>query len=214
LISVVITDGRDEYLKRTLESCWENIPGFAPIIVDDSGLREVPSWLMERWGSYTLIRHSERKGMAAAVRTAWTAAVGRPGEFIWHQEDDFTLNGPVDIQAMAQVLRKHPKLAQLVLKRQPWSDEEIAAGGQMEVSPEDYTDRDGFVEHRKLFSFNPALCRRSAIEDALSDPGDGLERGVTDTLLRHGYYFGYFGARADPPRCEHIGIHRSAGYRW
>jgi hypothetical protein len=215
MISVVITDGRDEYLKRTLASCWEMIPGFSPIIVDDSGKhRESPDWLLDRWPANQLIRHSERKGMAAAVRTAWTAAVGRPGEFIWHEEDDFILNEPVDIAAMAATLRDNPHLAQLVLKRQPCSAEEIAAGGQIETAPEEYTDREGFVEHRRLFSFNPCLIRREAIELALAEPGDGLERGVTDTLLRHGYSFGYFGARGDPPRCHHIGEIRSAGYRW
>jgi hypothetical protein len=120
----------------------------------------------------------------------------------------------VDLQGMAQVLEQNPHLAQIVLKRQPWSEEEIAAGGQIEAAPEDYTDREGFVEHRRLFSFNPSLVARETLRLALAEPGDGLERGVTDTLLRHGYSFAYWGARDDPPRCEHIGARRSEGYRW
>lgn len=152
--------------------------------------------------------------MAAAVRTAWTVALNAGAEFIWHQEDDFVLTEPLPVKAMERTLNDFPLLAQLVLKRQPWSEEEKAAGGQIELAPEEYTDREGFVEHRRLFSFNPSLIRAEAARVALENPGDGLERGVTDALLAARFCFGYWGVREDPPRCEHIGERRSEGYRW
>ncbi len=212
MIAVLITDGRREYMERTLASCQEMIPEFAPIIVDDSGDAEYAAWL-DGLGAQ-VVHHPERQGLAAAVRTGWTEALKTDAEFVWHHEDDFTLTMPVEIHAMARVLCLHPYLAQLVLKRQPWSEEEITAGGQIEVAPGDYVDRHGFVEHGRLFSFNPCLIPRHVVELALQEPSDGLERGVTDTLTRHLYRFAYWGARDDPPRCHHIGEHRSAGYRW
>lgn len=210
----VITDGRGDYFERTIESCCEFIPRFDPIIVDDSGDPDYAEWLREGSPGYHFVHHEERQGMAQAVKTAWTVALGTGAEFVWHQEDDFILSEPVLIHAMGETLRANPHLAQLVLKRQPWSDEEKAAGGQIELSPGDYTDCEGFVEHRRLFSFNPSLIRREVIELALAEPRAGLEGEVTDTLLAHGYSFAYWGARDDPPRCEHIGARRSEGYRW
>ena len=214
LAQVLITDGRGAYLERTLDSCCEYFPNFDPIIVDDSGHPDYATWLELQSPGYHFLHHEERQDMAQAVRMAWTVALAAGAGFIWHQEDDFVLTEPVDIEGMAETLRRNPLLAQLVLKRQPWSEEEIAAGGQIEVAPGDYTDREGFVEHRRLFSFNPSLIRREAIEAALADPGDGLERGVTDAMLAAGYSFAYWGAREDPPRCTHIGERRSSGYRW
>jgi hypothetical protein len=210
--AVLITDGRRDYFEQTFASCREMIPSFDPVIIDDSGDADYGAWL-DTLG-YHVAHHEQREGLAAAVRTAWTLALGAGAQFIWHQEDDFVLTEPVPIEAMERTLLAHPALAQLVLKRQPWSEEEIAAGGQIEIAPDEYVDREGFVEHLRLFSLNPSLIRREVIECALAEPGDGLERGITDTLLVHGYTFAYWGARKDPPRCWHIGERRSEGYRW
>lgn len=213
LLTLVITDGRREYMERTMAAASEMIPRFEPLIINDSGDGDYCDWLNERYAR--CVHHPERRGMAAAVRTAWQTAIGTTARYVFHLEEDFVLTSPVDVRAMVRTMDKHPELAQLVLKRQPWSDEEKNAGGQIEVAPSEFEDRHGFVEHRRLFSFNPSLVRVEACEKALNDgESDGLEAGVTQTLIREGYLFAFWGTRDDPPRCEHIGEHRSPDYRW
>ena len=49
----------------------------------------------------------------------------------------------------------------------------------------------------------------------LNEPGDGLERGFTDTLVGHSqrpYSFAIYGNIADEPRVTHIGDTRSQGW--
>lgn len=213
----VTTDGRGDYLLQAIDSLRVSLDPWPSgrCMVDDSGDQDYTDMLRERYEpDFTICPHSSRRGLAAAVRLAWMQALATPARYVFHAEDDFTYREPVDLARMARLLDENPHLAQVVLKRQPWGEDEIAAGGQIEVAPDEYTARDGFVEHRRLFSLNPSLIRREAIELALAEPGDGLERGITDTLLAHGYSFAYYGARKDPPRCEHIGVRRAAGYRW
>lgn len=131
---------------------------------------------------------------------------------MWHAEEDFTYNAPVDVAAMMDVLDADHRLAHLVLKRQPWNGDEIAAGGIIEQWPQDVMDRETagnpWVEHCKFFSLNPCLVPRRVFE--LGFP-EGSEPAMTELLLGKGFYFGYWGARSDPPRVTHIGELRSAG---
>jgi hypothetical protein len=213
----VTTDGRGDYLLQAIDSLRVSLDPWPEwrVVVDDSGDSAYGIMLHRRYEpDFTICPHSSRRGLAAAVRLAWTLALATPARYVFHAEDDFIYREPVDLAGMARLLDENPHLAQVVLKRQPWGEQEIAAGGQIEVAPDEYVDREGFVEHRRLFSFNPSLIRREAIELALAEPGDGLERGITDTLLAHGYSFAYYGARNDGPRCEHIGVRRSEGHRW
>lgn len=210
---VVITDGRGEYLERTIPSLTENLRCvFASrTIIDDAGDDEYAHWLDLSFPTFQRIHHGNRRGLAAAVQTAWKVALDSNADYLWHHEEDFTLEEPIDVLGMARTLDANPHLAQLVLKRQAWSMEEIAAGGQMEVAPTEFTDCDGFVQHKRLFSLNPSLIPRSVVEAC---EGTELERGITDRCLDLGLSFAYWGKRSDPPRCTHIGARRSAGYRW
>jgi hypothetical protein len=190
----ILTDGRTQYLEQCLKSLLPTLEAFPHFVIDDSG--------------------DKRRGMAGAVRACWERALESGADHYFHVEEDFTFENQSPLTEMVEVLERNPRLAQVVLKRNPWSDEEIRAGGQIEISPEDYEDRDGFVAHRKLFSFNPSVIPRRVLELCLAEPGDGLESGFTATLLAHGYEFAYFGKREDPPRCTHIGLERSRDYRW
>lgn len=183
---VVISDRGDRYLPQCLASLEEHLdfPFAKRIVVADPDHRYTAS---------------------GAVRVAWEQVTS---DFVWHMEEDFLLTERVDIESMARVLDEHEDLAHLVLKRQPWSQPEIDAGGIIEQYPQDFTDRDGWVEHRKFFSLNPCLVPRRVYE--LGFP-EGSEPAVTEMLLGKGFYFGYWGKREDPPRCLHIGEVRAAG---
>ena len=212
---VIITDGRLEYLVETLDSIEANLHGdfAARIIIDDSGDETYRAWLVDSYGPrYIVIHHAQRRGLAAAVRTAWTTALAAGADYVWHAEDDMVYSAPVDVEEIAGLLAEHPGLAQISLKRQPVNAEEIEAGGFMQRSPGEWHQRDGYVVHRTLFTFNPCLVPRRIIELAMREPGDGLERGITETLLAHDYTFAVLGMIEDEPLIQHVGEHRSAGW--
>lgn len=160
-----------------------------------------------------------RFGMAGQVQRAWRWALDARADYVLHVEEDFRFTQRVDLEAMAFVLREQTHLAQLVLKRQPWSPEEQAAGGQIETNPDAYEQCHDlmydWVEHDTLFSLNPCLIPRKVLE--LGWPagplGVGNEAGFTEKCRAAGLRFAYWGHRNDPPRCIHVGHHRSQGWR-
>lgn len=235
---VVINDGRREYMGPAMASL-DHLHGDigARAIIDDSGDLDNLTMLRHDYPTYYVAHHEQRQGLAAAVRTAWAWALETGAEFVFHFEQDFVLTEDIDLDAMAMLLRAEPSLAQLVLKRNPWSQLEKDAGGQMEIAPDEYLDcsatlesvynevelyveefywTEHITENAKalhVFSFNPCLIRREAIEAFFANHGDGLERGVTDAVLAAGFHLAYWGRRTDPPRAEHIGVNRSAAYK-
>jgi hypothetical protein len=163
-------------------------------------------------------RHS--LGMAGAAAASWQRALENPSvTHLLHIEEDFRIQDlPIDM--MRRVLDRSPHLAQVVLKRHPWSDEERQAGGQIEVAPHDYTDCGAddlhWVEHDRLFSMNPSLIPRRTLELGVpvGHPG-GVEAGLTERCREAGMRFAYYGRRSDPPRCEHVGFERApVGWSW
>jgi hypothetical protein len=203
---VVITDGRWQYLNEMFRSAreWLTYPFAHVRVVDDSGGSGVGGWPSE----FEVVRHPLRRGLAAAVQSAW-ADLPADIDYVFHVEEDFVFVEPVDIDGMAMVLKEHGRLAQLVLKRQPWSPEETAAGGIIESHPDEYRQRDGWVEHTRIFSLNPCLIPRVVVD--MGWPA-GNEAEMTARLVADGWSFGFWGRRDDPPRVFHIGARRSAGW--
>lgn len=203
---VVISDGRDTYTNHCLASVGnlKAAPSYVRA-VDDSGGHSGVVWP----AGWDVVRHEERRGLAAAVQSAWA---GLPPEvdYVFHLEADFVLPEPVDLEGMAGVLDANPMLANLVLKRQPGCPEEAAAGGIIECHPDDYTDRAGWVEHRRCFSLNPCLIPRRVVDMGWPDSN---EAGQTQRLVEGGWTFGFWGGRADPPKVCHIGTHRAEGWK-
>lgn len=199
IVACFISDRRDLYLSACQKSFWEHVPyGLIKYfnVVDD--------------------RHHEL-GMAGAAKKAWTWALGIGADYLFHIEEDFVFDdGLVPIALMRKVLDDNPHLAQVVLKRQPWSDAEKAAGGQMETNIGAYTQRDGYVEHDTLFSLNPCLIPRRTLElDWPTGHPGGAERSITEECQAAGMRFAYFGNIEDKPRCSHVGHQRAeSGWRW
>jgi hypothetical protein len=193
---LLIGDGRDEYRARTLASLAEMVPPCDHFVeIDD---------------------REHRLGFAGAVQAGWELVLETGARWVFHLEADFTFNRPVDLGAMGRVLEREPLLAQLVLKRQPWNEQETAAGGIVEQHPDEYLERLAGVavwtEHRRFFSTNPslysaAICRRAWPQTPSSE-------GVfTHRLLADGYRFAFWGGKYDPPVVHHIGEARAGrGY--
>lgn len=202
----VIGDGRLDYLATALASADEHLEYsfVAGFMVDDSGDIQVRRTLKRAYPQFRRINHRERQGLAAAVNSAWDAALETDAEYLFHLEGDFTFAEDVDLDAMCRLLEEQPHLAHVVLKRQAWSPPEVKAGGYIELSPESYTDCDGWVEHDRLFSLNPSVIRREVLElGPFVDEADFSAR-----CKRAGYRFAIWGQKADPPRVLHIGQSR------
>ena len=213
---VVFTDGRGEFLERTVASAQANLGPVFPVrvMVDDSGLIDNHGYLLGTYPTpqWAHVHMHRRSGQAEAVRAGWTSALQSGATHIFHLEDDFVFNGPMNIEGMADTLDAHPDLAQLFLKRQPWA-EEIPVGGFMHLRPELWTQRDGFVEERHIFTWNPCLIPAAVVELALADGRPLGELMLAELLTAHGYVFACLGRIEDPPLVEHIGVYRAPGWR-
>lgn len=192
---LVITDGRGGMLERTLASAMEMLPDvFAQrIVVDDS---------------------EHLLGFAGAVQAGWDRV---ESDYVLHLEDDFTFNRPVPLRRMIGLLERHPELAQVALKRQPWNESERAAGGIVELHPEDFTERtdgeDVWTEHRSFFTTNPSVYRRQLVErgwpQTIHSEGMFTHELLRDPALR----FAFWGGKLEAPFVEHIGAVRAGhGY--
>jgi hypothetical protein len=212
---VVVTDGRD-YLPATLDAAIERLGvcdgtanGDTWILVDDSGAGTTRHPVFDH-----VIEHPERRGLAGAVQSGWTAALGLGADFVFHLEDDFHLETLVPVISMAHILDSHPYLCNMVLPRQPWSPEEAEKGTYLASFPtavEHHEDGHTWLEHRQIFSLNPSLIPRRTLE--LGWPA-GNEAEMTEML---GVFperrFGFWGSRADPPWVRHVGTYRAAGWK-
>jgi hypothetical protein len=219
VVLVVITDGRQPAtILDAITSAEEHLKCdfSARFIVDDSGDEANAEWLERTFPQFQIVHHAERRGLAGAVRSAWTTALAAGADYVFQAEDDFIYNRKVKVEKLVQLLHCEPHLAQVSLKRQPVNEHEVACGGFIQTAPDSYYDVEcpsgKFVEHTRLFSFNPCLIQRAAIEDALAAGGDWLEQGITDALKAHKWTFAIWGTKDDPPRVHHIGDHRSSGW--
>lgn len=205
LALMVITDGRWDYLQRTLQSAAEMLdyPWSQRILVDDSG--EEVGFCPTK---FDFVKNTPRRGLAGAIQSGWDA-LDTEVDYVFHLEDDFIFPEPVDIDLMLEILEYEPDLAQIALLRQPWSPQEEQAGGIYWIEPDRFKQKHGYVEQKHLFTFNPCLYHASVARDYRA----GLEAELTADLLKDGYKFGYLGELNNDPKTIHIGLRRSRNYQ-
>lgn len=191
---LLISDGRDEYLERTIASAQEMLPTFDQLVTIDDSAHEL--------------------GFAGAIQAGWREVAT---DYVLHLEQDFTFNAPVPVGRMVRLLERHPHLAQVALKRQPWNAAERGAGGIVELHPDDFVERydDGAVwtEHRRFFTTNPSVYPSRLCE--LGWPQTHESEGIfTHRLLENpDLRFAFWGGKFDAPLVTHIGETRAGvGY--
>lgn len=194
---MVIHDGRHDYLERTMASAGENLPAFDhEVVVDDT--------------AHTL-------GFGGAIREGWRRVLETDAEFVFHLEGDFTFPRPVPVDDMIAVLRARPYLTQMALLRQPWNDEEKAAGSIFDLISADLelnSDDEGryWLEHRRPNTTNPSIWPRWVLERGWPDVrhSEGVFGGElmkSDHSLRAAYW------GQGEENCFHIGDERTGvGY--
>lgn len=215
---MVITDGRGDCLERTVRAADKMLKG--PIgsmhIIDDSMDRFFGEWLRRHFMGFDVHSFGRKLGFGGAIQAGWSL-VPTDATHVFHLEDDFVIRTEIDLGRLVALLEEEPQLAQVVLKRQAWNDQEKAAGGIVECWPDQFTEHSSSVgpwtAHRLFFSTNPSLYRFELLERGWPD-GDGSERTFTDELLADPeLVFGFWGAKFAPPIVEHIGLHRAGtGY--
>lgn len=198
----------------------EEKPWFGVVVVSDRGDLYLPECLANLSGvlpeAEVLLVNDEdhHLGMAGAVRSGMSMALAAGWDYVLWVEEDFRFNERPPVEDMRAILEIAPHLAQVVLKRQPWSVEEEQAGGIVEMAPDDYTDlaigRIHWLEHERIFSLNPCLIPRWVLE---RDWPDGNEAEQTERLVIDGFHFAMFGGRDDSPLVHHVGHQRGEGWR-
>lgn len=215
---VIITDGRKHCFERTVNSwveAWNGQPLDEVVIINDAADQDYTDWLDERYPDYWRVHHESRRGFGGAIQSAWL----RVGHYDWvfHLEDDFTFNEPIDVTGMITVLQARLDVVQMALKRQPWNPEEQAAGGFMEQHLDDYHDEttDGYAWcwQRRFFTTNPSLYHGTLTEQGW--PQVKYSEGIfsMDMLRDPHVKFGFWGHKHEPPKVHHIGDERiGTGY--
>lgn len=193
-----IGDGRDEVHEHSWASAQLCLPPWdRKVVVDDRD-------------------HS--LGFAGAIQAGWQEVLDTGADWVVHLEMDFVFNAPVPVGDMIEVLDQNRHLAQMALKRQPWNEEEKAAGGIVECHPEDFTQQsDGlhvWTEHRRFFTTNPSvysakLCAAGWPQQPESEGRFTHALLDIDPKLR----FAFWGGKFAPPLVEHIGeVRAGVGY--
>jgi len=166
---MMITDGR-QYLWETLRSLWSTFDRDLfdfKIILSDSQSWAFRSVLDSELSDFIRDHAPRQRGFAGQIIRGWEQ-IPEDIDYIFHMEDDFIFLEKPDLMAMAAVLEANPHLFQMALLRGPVNESEHAAGGIIEQHPEDFklvtNGTDTWREHRKFFTTNPCLYRRSVIE--------------------------------------------------
>jgi glycosyltransferase involved in cell wall biosynthesis len=213
---VIITDGRLEYLEKTMNSLYNNVkyPFVEKIIVNDCidiRFRNKVKELADIYSFFT-INHNTKMGFARVYNTAWKR-IWPSSDFVFSTEDDFTFNEEIDVEKMIEILEYDRNLVQVALKRQAWNEEEKKAGGIVELWPDQYEEKNvgdlSWTEHRQFFTTNPSLISKWVIDRGwpLVPDSEGI---FTHELFKNPNYKScFYGGKFDKPKVEHIGITRA-----
>lgn len=194
---LLISDGRDDYLARTVVSALENLPSPESVIhIDD---------------------REHRLGFGGAIQAGWDRILETDAELVVHLEGDFLFNERIDLESMAALV-SDPHISQVALKRQAWNEAEKAAGGIVELDPDSFAERKvGGIVHtvsRRCFTTNPCLYTRKIMErgwpqEPESEGKFGLRLFNEDPET----VSCFLGGKFDSPKVHHIGVERSGhGY--
>lgn len=212
---LVLTDGRDEHLHRTMDS-WAEVLDHPAVterwMHDDSGDRDHRARLAEQYSTFRQIGVGPRRGFTGTMDHVWWH-LRRYGatRYVLHLEDDFLLNRPLDLDSILDVLEGRPHLAQVALRRQSWSAAEHLAGGVVEVEPDAWRQwtvgRHEWLERRGWWTCNPSVY-------PISTTAYGWPRGKLSeitfarVMAAAGLSSAFWGPRSSPPWVEHIGTER------
>ena len=217
----ILTDGRKDLIERTIPSWEQNVAGQfnGKFIIDDSGDPGYREWLAKTFKNFEIVPvKKQRSGYINAMRKVFEVARSNGNPYIFHLEDDFVLNKPVNLNDLSHVLDKKNYLTQISLLRQPWYEVEIEAGGVLQVFKKQrkriYAKRMGdkqWLEHRFFWTCNPSVfplwvAEREWPKGGFSEAKFGMELFENPDL-----WSGVWGRLNTPYYIEHIGSYQNGG---
>lgn len=214
---IVLTNGRRACISQTIPSIDKHLSGVGPmVIVDDSGDPGYRAWLAREFPDAMVTAVADHAaGYWRAMRTVWGIARASGADTVWLHEDDFVVLDDVDVTCLDRVLEERQHLTQIALLRGSWFTNEHTHGGlipALEAQGQKFHDRtDGrheWVEHRAVFTCNPALIPRRTFECDWPEGPWSESRFGTDLFRDPLVYGAYWGRKTDPPRVQHIGHER------
>lgn len=222
-VLLIMTSGRKKYLEETMDSFDLNVgmQSISRVVInDDSGNEDFTQWLHDTFWDAEIISSGKPSGFGGAIRRAWKylKETKQPEDkYIFHLEEDFTFNEIISIEDMKKDMAD--SVVQSALKRQPWNQAEIEAGGVMELNPSAYKQQGNNFHHRLFFTTNPSLYRYDLVnggwpQDPYSEGkfwhgilSEGLPyNNLNPDLLQCIYYRGY------KELVTHIGVDRANGF--
>ena len=213
---LVITDGRADCLIETIASAAENLPEpTEALLVNDHPDEDYADFLAATFAErFTILNLRPKRGFSGAIQEAWRALESETrSPWIFHLEDDFIFNEPVDLEGMVEVLRSHPYIVQMALQRQPCNFTEMAAGGVIASRIDEYQQKrtldHQWLEHRLFWTTNPSVYNRSMIEQGWPDPPGSEGTFGHKLFASHSRVSGFWGTFHDAPKVEHIGARES-----
>ncbi len=212
----VLTCGRPEYLKPTLESYARFLdPSPTAIYAWDDGLK-TPKEAFTAFNGIPLRVEGEREllGRCAGHGKLWQAAESFSAPYVFTIEDDVVLLRPLNLVHLADVLRLESTVQQIALVRCPWG-REIEHGGYIPMTPENYERRttveNGRGAHWMASTVNwassPALVPTRLIRE-VEWPTEDCEHNLGPAILeQHPDAVSGHWSWGDP-WCAHIGMER------
>jgi hypothetical protein len=199
------TDGRDEYTSQMLESFTKNVKfeHYYSIMLCDNPTGRNSVFLegiKKKYKINQLVLNDERLGIFGSVQKAW-ALIPDDCTYVWHQENDFLFNEPVNVKAFMEILENR-NINQVALLRQAWYENEVKAGGIFQANDRAY--KNGVIKmypvvlHREYFTHNPSLYRKDVIR---------MMKNYTEYTIMSKLpgYCAFWGTKTDKPRVTHIG---------
>jgi len=212
---LIMTNGRGEYLERTLSALEKLHGNFSRILIhDDSGDENYHNWLKKI--NYE-IATTNKVGFTKAVISGWEKLKEDSNEWVFHLEDDFVFTEDIYVN-MIDVIKHNNYIKQIVLQRQPIGSRERRKGGIIASHPERYEDKtDGtnyWVEHRVNYSTNPSVYNKSLIYKHPWPDMPYSERIYGRILFNDSNAkCAYWGKSTDKPKVMHIGdVRNGFGY--
>jgi hypothetical protein len=125
ILHVIFSCNRIKYLTRTLESLKNLDYGnhqVDKLIIDDypRTRNEAIFGLLCKAHGFNMLLQPDNLGLSVTWTNFFNFLRNTDYDYILHQEDDVILKSPIKIDDLLTVLESDPKMASVVLHRQPW----------------------------------------------------------------------------------------------
>ena len=183
---------------------------------DDEMFRKI----QKKYNIDKLILHENNEGYSKTWKEGWDN-IPENTDYIFHQEDDFTYHTEIEISPLIKILKRQPKLYQIVLKRQIWYEPPNSdliyklENSQLETFEESFNihGKTHYITgNRNIFNANPCIYPYFITQ---LEYGNTIQEHMilSHLLKKHPDMYGcFYGKRLDAPLTTHIG-HFTQGKR-